>query len=82
MKEIVLSLSDDLASNLKSLTEEERMKVNQLIEDTLYPTGGDQTVMAITLLEKGFGVSLVSKLTRLDESFLHDLETGIKSEGF
>ena len=82
MKEIVLSLSDDLASNLNSLTEEERMKVNQLIEDTLYPTGGDQTVMAITLLEKGFGVSLVSKLTRLDESFLHDFETGIKSEGF
>lgn len=74
-----MSLSDELASRLNSLSEDERKLVNKLIEDTLYPTGGDQTVLAITLLEKGFDLSLVAKLTRLDESFLADLATGIKS---
>ncbi|MEQ9375573.1 hypothetical protein [uncultured Imperialibacter sp.] len=78
MKDIILSLPDDLASRLSDLSEDEKRQVNKLIEDTLYPTGGDQTVMAITLLEKGFKIPLIAKLTRLDESFLEDLNAGVK----
>jgi len=77
MKEVTLSLSDNLASSLNNLSESERKQVNRLIEETLQPTGGEQIVMAVTLLEKGFAVPLVSKLTRLEETFLEDLQKGI-----
>lgn len=78
MKQITLTLPDDLVSRLDQLSDDERQQVNRLIEDTLYPTGADQSVMAITLLEKGFKVPFVAKLTRLDESFVEDLATEVK----
>lgn len=54
--------------------------VSKFIEDTLQPTGGDQTIMALTLLDRGFDVSLVSKLSRLDETFVGDLKKGLTAE--
>lgn len=81
MKETTLSLSDDLVARLSELSTVEKQKVNELIEETLQPAGGDQTIMALTLLDKGFEISLVAKLTRLEESFLRDLQLGLKPSG-
>lgn len=40
MKETTLSLSDDLVARLSELSTVEKQKVNELIEETLQPTGG------------------------------------------
>lgn len=80
MKEITLTLPDDLVTNFRNLSDEEKRMVSKFIEDTLQPTGGDQTIMALTLLDRGFDVSLVSKLSRLDETFVGDLKKGLTAE--
>ncbi|MEQ8555669.1 MAG: hypothetical protein RIC06_19210 [Cyclobacteriaceae bacterium] len=77
--DVGLKIKDNAATSLSNLTKEERFAISEWINDMIFPTGGDQILIAIELIERGLPVELITKISRLDQDFVTELSQNIKN---
>jgi len=79
MKTLEIAVEDDLMEGLDKLPESERNLFYQWLKGYVFPTGGDQIVLAYEMHEKGLPLSLISLISRLDKDFLKDALPAVKN---
>jgi hypothetical protein len=76
---VVLKIKEQAATSLNNLTENERSAISEWINDLIFPTGGDQILVALELIERKLPVKLIAKISRLDLDFVTELSQNLKN---
>lgn len=79
MKTLEIAVEDDLIEGLNKLPENEQDLFYQWLKGYVFPTGGDQIIMALEMHEKGLPLSLISLVSRLEPDFLKEALPALKN---
>lgn len=73
MGTLTIEVPEEVADTFRSLSLDEQKSIMEWLQMHVFPTGGDQLIVALEMVESGFPLHVIEKVSRLEREFLKTL---------